>query len=323
MSKQLEVMLAILRTLANFDGDGRFVDAIEDEVEIGEKKIIKKARLEARMEMIYKGKLENGTYVAIRCLALFKRDSIRNLKLRLDLLSKLRHPNLVSLLGHCIDGGERDDVSVNRVFLIYEYVHSGNLYTYLSENNPEKVLKWSERLTVVIGIGRAVHFLHTGTIPGFFNNQLKTNNILLDENRIAKLSDYGLSIITKEIDKHGAKGEVNKSWHITKLEDDVYSFGFILLEMLVGPTKAGRGETYLLNEMMSFGSQDGQQKIVDPTILSTSCQESLSIAMSITNKCISPESSSCPSFEDVLWNLQYAAQVQATTDGDRKSDPVS
>ncbi|KAF9595676.1 hypothetical protein IFM89_002580 [Coptis chinensis] len=222
---------------------------------------------------IYKGRLENGTYVAIRCLALFKRYSIRNLKLRLDLLSKLRHPNLVCLLGHCIDGGEKDD----------------------SKSSPEKVLKWSERLAVSIGIAKAVHFLHTGMLPGFFNNQLKTKNILLDENGIAKLSDYGLSIITKEIDKIGvrlgdvqAKEEDRESClalakgaepafyiclvlpiqpsaltvlqpflldlptlasikHMTKLEDDVFSFGFILLEMLVGPT-AGKGES-ILNEM--------------------------------------------------------------------------
>ncbi|OVA15411.1 Protein kinase domain [Macleaya cordata] len=270
---------------------------------------------EGSIGKIYKGKLENGTYVAIRCLALFKRDSIRNLKLRLDLLSKLRHPHLVCLLGHCIDGGERDDSTVNRVFLIYEYVPNGSLHTYISEDS-EKILKWSERLAVLIGIAKAVHFLHTGIIPGFLNNRLKANNILLDEHRIAKLSDYGLSIITKEIDKL----EVGLKLQMTKIEDDVYSFGFILLEMLVGPTAARRGESYLLNEMASFSSQDSRRRIVDPVVLSTCSQESLSIVISITNKCISTESSTRPSFEDVLWNLQYASQVQATADGDQRPD---
>lgn len=70
----------------------------------------------------------------------------------------------------------------------------------------------------------------------------------------------------------------------------------------------------------SFSSQDYRRKIVDPVVLTTSSQESLSIVISITNKCISPESSSIPSVEDVLWNLQYAAQVQATADADQKSD---
>lgn len=54
---------------------------------------------------------------------------------------------------------------------------------------------------------------------------------------------------------------------------------------------------------------------MDPTVLASCSQESLSIVISITNKCISPDPSARPSFEDILWNLQYAAQVQATTDG--------
>jgi hypothetical protein len=83
---------------------------------------------------LYKGKLENGTLIAIRCLALHQRYSIRNLKLRLDLLAKLRHPNLVCLLGHCIDSTV-DESTVKRVFLVYEYVPSGALSSYLSGNN--------------------------------------------------------------------------------------------------------------------------------------------------------------------------------------------
>lgn len=73
----------------------------------------------------------------------------------------------------------------------------------------------------------------------------------------------------------------------------------------------------------SFGSQDGRKKIVDPIVLTTCSQESLSIVVSITRKCITPEQSCRPSFEDVLWNLQYAAQVQSTADADQKSDSPS
>lgn len=62
---------------------------------------------------------------------------------------------------------------------------------------------------------------------------------------------------------------------------------------------------------------------MDPIVLSTCSQESLSILVSITSKCISPEPSTRPSFEDVLWNLQYAAQVQAAADSDQKSDSTS
>ncbi|KAB2034457.1 hypothetical protein ES319_D04G087400v1 [Gossypium barbadense] len=272
---------------------------------------------------LYKGRLENGTYVAIRSLNLLKRYSIQNLKVRLDFFSKLHHPHLVSLLGHCIDGGVQDDPFANKVFLVYEYVPNGNYRMHLSESCPEKVLKWSDRLAILIDVAKAVHFLHTGVIPGVYNNRLKTNNILLDEDRIAKLCDYGMSIILEYNEKLEAKGGGLKSSQRQTLEDDVYNFGFILLESLVGPIVSGKGETFLLNEMASFGSQDGRKRIVDPAVLMTSSQESLSIIVSVTRKCTCPEPSSRPSFEDVLWNLQYAAQVQATADADQKSDSTS
>ncbi|XP_031282219.1 probable inactive leucine-rich repeat receptor-like protein kinase At3g03770 [Pistacia vera] len=272
---------------------------------------------------LYKGRLENGTYVAIRSLAFLKKYSIQNLKIRLDFLSKLHHPHLVGLLGYCIEGGGQDNSNASKVFLVYEYVPYGNYRTHLSENCPEKVLNWSDRLSVLIGVAKAVHFLHTGVIPGSFNNQLRTNNILLDEHRIAKLSDYGMTIIMEENERLEAKGDGSKSCQTTKVKDDVYNFGFILLESLVGPIVSGKGEAFLLKEMASFGSQDGRKRIVDPAVLTTCSQESLSIVVSITNKCISPEPSDRPSFEDVLWNLQYAAQVQASADTEQKSDSTS
>ncbi|EEF51813.1 leucine-rich repeat protein, putative [Ricinus communis] len=214
---------------------------------------------------------------------------------------KTRHPHLVCLLGHCIDGGGQDDYRVNKVFLIYEYISNGNLRAHLCEDSPGKVLNWSERLTVLIGVAKAVHFLHTGVIPGFFNNQLKTNNILLSEHGVAKLSDYGLSIVSDE--------------QMVRLDDDVYSFGYILLESLVGRSVSARRDKLLIDELASCNSQDSHRRLINPIVLATCTQESLSIVISITNKCISTESWSRPSLEDILWNLQYAAQVQATADG--------
>nr|KAJ0210329.1 hypothetical protein LSAT_V11C400228150 [Lactuca sativa] len=281
---------------------------------------------EGSIGKLYRGRLENGGYVAIRSLSLFKRSSIRNLKVRLDLLSKLRHPHLVSFLGYCIHDGGVEDSNSSRIFLVYEYIPNGNFRAFLSgkENGPERLLKWPDRLAVLIGVAKAVHFLHTGVIPASSSNRLKTNNILLDDYQIAKLSDYGMSVITGELEQFEAKGgDGPKSWRLKKLADDVYDFGFILLEALVGPIVSGKGEAFLLNEMKSFGSQDGRQRIVDPMVLTTCSQESLSIVISITNKCISPEPTNRPSFEDVLWNLQYAAQVQSTADLDQKSEGAS
>ncbi|KAJ6824797.1 putative F-box protein [Iris pallida] len=282
---------------------------------------------EGSVGKLYKGRLENGIFVAIRCLELYKRYSIRNLKLRLDLLSKLRHSHLVCLLGHCIDAASNDS-DVNMVFLIYEYVPNGNLRAHLFEHSPERVLKWSDRLAVLTGIAKAVHFLHTGIIPGFFNNRLTSNNILLDEHRIVKVSDYGLSIISEEIYKNEGRDEgqktvrsISPNLKTKDLEDDVYSFGLIILEALVGPSISEKGEEFFLNELAKpCGALEERKGIIDRNVLSTCSQESLSIVLDIMDKCLLPDPSARPSIEDVLWNLQYATQVQTTADGDQRSD---
>lgn len=285
---------------------------------------------EGTVGKLYKGRLENGTFVAIRCLVLSRKNSIRNLNLRIDLLSKLRHPHLVCLVGHCIDGAA-DDSSVDRVFLVYEYVPNGSFHAHLSEGGMERVLKWQVRLSALIGIAKAVNFLHTGVIPGFYNNQLKTHNILLDEHLIAKVSDYGLSIITEEIHKNEARTEGQRTIHSKlkfptelHLEDDVYSFGLILRDALLGLPRSAKGEAFFQTEMaISVNSMEEQKCIIDPVVVGTSSHESLATVVSLTSKCLSLEASSRPSIEDVLWNLQYAAQVQATADGDHRSDVSS
>lgn len=85
----------------------------------------------------------------------------------------------------------------------------------LAENSSRKILKWLDRLSVLIGVAKAVHFLHTGVIPSSFSNRLKTSNILLDEHNMAKLSDFGMSILMEESEKVGTlifcvKGENSK-----------------------------------------------------------------------------------------------------------------
>ncbi|XP_075503496.1 putative inactive leucine-rich repeat receptor-like protein kinase At3g03770 isoform X2 [Primulina tabacum] len=268
---------------------------------------------------IYKGRLENRDQVAVRCLKVSKRYTIRNLKLRLDLLAKLRHPHLVCLLGHCIKIEGKDEAGVSEVYLIYEYIPHGNYQARLSETSSQKVIRWPDRLAILIGIAKAVHFLHNGIIPGFFSNQLKAKNILLIENGIGKLRDYGLSVVAdQKLDKDKEESGGLKSWQIKNLEDDIYSFGMILLESLVAPSVRARKESFVLNEMVSLGNPDCIGGIVDPIVLASCCQESLSIVISLTINSISPESSTRPSFEDVLWNLQYAAQVQATSDGEQR-----
>ncbi|KAG2334123.1 hypothetical protein Bca52824_005303 [Brassica carinata] len=277
---------------------------------------------EGSLGKLYRGTLENGSSVAIRCLVLSRKFSNQSIRGHLDWMSKLNHPHLLTFLGHCTQTNLEHEPPATILYLVYEYMPKGTYRAHLSESCPEKILTWPDRLAILIEIAKAVHFLHTGT-----------NNILLDEHKIAKLSDYGVSAIIEENEKlleTKSEGHNKSKSNVAKREDDVYNFGFILLESLVGPLPITKGEAFLLNEMIltffcrrHLGSQDGRQKIVNPTVLTTSSQESLAIAISIANKCVLLEPSARPSFEDVLWNLQYAAQMQSAADAERKSDTSS
>ncbi|KAK8547918.1 hypothetical protein V6N13_123341 [Hibiscus sabdariffa] len=274
---------------------------------------------------LFKGRLESGIQVAIRCQPTTRKYWIRNLKLRLDMLAKIRHPHLVCILGHCIEV-KQDDCSVNRVFLVYEYIPNGNFRSHLSERCVGEVLNWSERLAVLIGVCKAVQFLHTGVIPCFFHNRSKTNNIMLNQHRMAKLGDYGLSIISEETnnDTFSTLAVLNRDTHysnnisrqMTRLEDDVYSFGLILVETMLGSSISAKMEATLRDELASLSKKEGRARLMNPVVSATGSQESISTVISIANKCICPELWSRPSFEDILWNLQYAAQIQANADSE-------
>jgi hypothetical protein len=187
---------------------------------------------EGSLGKLYRGTLENGSSIAIRCLVLSRKFSSQSIRGHLDWMAKLNHPHLLGFLGHCTQtSGEHDPVATI-LYLVYEYMPNGSYRTHLSgqsfgicsklnvilnlsvlgksllleyclfvESFSEKILTWPDRLAILIEIAKAVHFLHTGVMPGSFNNQLKTNNILLDEHKIAKLSDYGVSAIIEENEK--------------------------------------------------------------------------------------------------------------------------
>ncbi|GLJ32084.1 hypothetical protein SUGI_0646030 [Cryptomeria japonica] len=278
---------------------------------------------------LYRGRLEDGTFAVIRCLKFEWRYTIRNLKIHLELLSKLRHRHLVSLLGHCIDY-EHDGLTVKRIFLIFEYVPNGTLRSNLSGQLTEEVLSWPQRLAAAIGVARGVHFLHTGVVPGIFHNNLKITNVLLDQNRVSKLKGYNLPILAEGTDDLEVKTEsynlVHKEAEIKSRKKfldkgDIYNFGLILLETIIGrPPILPNQETDKIQELMNIMSDcETRSQIVDPIILRTSIDESLATVIEITGKCLSKDPVSRPSMEDVLWNLQYAAQVQDTSVGDLES----
>ncbi|PWA65734.1 Concanavalin A-like lectin/glucanase, subgroup [Artemisia annua] len=189
---------------------------------------------------VYKGSIcINGTSqaVAIKRLDSMSNQGAPEFRTEIEMLSKLRHCNLVSLIGFCDDNME--------MILVYEFMPRGTLYAHLHKSTTP--LSWVQRLKIAIGAGRGLDYLHTGfgTQHGVIHRDVKSSNILLNENWAAMISDFGLSKIGPidqtlyniSVSVKGTFGYLDPEYFYTsKLtrKTDVYAFGVVLFELLSG-----------------------------------------------------------------------------------------
>ncbi|PIA27930.1 hypothetical protein AQUCO_07400042v1 [Aquilegia coerulea] len=146
---------------------------------------------------LYKGSLRDGSIVVVRCIQLKQKHSSQRLLQHMEVISKLRHRHLVSILGHCIVTHQEYSNGANTIFLVFEYISNSTLRNHLSDQRKRDMLKWPQRLAVTMGVAKGIQFLHAGIAPGIFGNDVKIENILLDENLTAKISNYNLLISSK------------------------------------------------------------------------------------------------------------------------------
>nr|VDC81299.1 unnamed protein product [Brassica rapa] len=277
---------------------------------------------EGSQGQIYRGRLKDGSLVAIRCLKMKKSCSTQNLMHHIELIAKLRHRHLVSVLGHCFEC-YLDDSTVSRMFFVFEYVPNGELRIWISDGHMGRLLTWEQRISIAIGVAKGIQFLHTGIVPGVYDNNLRITDVLLDNNLAAKISSYNLPLLVEGLGKVGQlvsrtfpKGTPRcvKS-PSTKEEDkiDIYDFGVILLELIVGRPMRAKGQVDVLKEQLqaSISADDGARRsMVDQTVHKTCSDQSLKTMMEICVRCLIKDPLERPSIEDVLWNLQFASQVQ-------------
>ncbi|XP_022748347.1 probable inactive leucine-rich repeat receptor-like protein kinase At3g03770 [Durio zibethinus] len=273
---------------------------------------------EGSQGQMYRGRLKDGTFVAIRCLKMKKSHSTQSFLHHVGLISKLRYGHLVSALGHCFEC-YLDDSSVRRIFLIFEYIPNGTLRSWISEGHARRSLSWAQRISAAIGIAKGIQFLHTGIVPGLYTNNLKITDILMDQNLVAKISSYNLPLFAESAGKVGhatsaLPKDPNNSTRVSYGDKvDVYDFGVILLEMILGTPLKSRSEVQSLKSQLQATvatDEATRRSIADPAVQASCSDQSLKTMMEICNRCLLEDPSERPSVEDVLWNLQFAAQVQ-------------
>ncbi|CAA0836053.1 Probable receptor-like protein kinase [Striga hermonthica] len=233
---------------------------------------------------VYLGELEDGTRLAVKRGNPSSSQGVNEFQTEIQLLSKLRHRHLVSLIGYCDEQSE--------MILVYEY-------------------------------GSIIH------------RDVKTTNILLDENFVAKVSDFGLSRAGPgSIDQTHVSTAVKGSFGYLDPEyfrrqqltekSDVYSFGVVLFEVLCARPALDPSlprEQVNLAEWARRKNTSGEiEKIVDPVIAGAICGESLTKFVEAAEKCLAEYGVDRPSMGDVLWHLECSLQLQGAAEEDSTRD---
>ncbi|GMP55460.1 hypothetical protein CsSME_00020272 [Camellia sinensis var. sinensis] len=272
---------------------------------------------------VYKGFIDNGaTAVAIKRLKAESKQGAEEFWTEVKMLSKLRHTHLVALIGQCSDCHE--------MILVYEYMARGTLADHLyktSRNQTESStfhLTWEQRLNICIGAAEGLDYLHTGTDQSFIHRDVKTTNILLDENWVAKISDFGLSkgstsnsathVSTKVKGTFGYFDPVY--FHTQRLtkKSDVYAFGVVLLEVLCGRRPVDKSleeeEISLILWAQRHIKKGNVDRIIDSSLIGQITPQSLKYFVEVAYNCLHTDSKERPTMAEVVETLDLALLSQ-------------
>ncbi|KAJ0754053.1 putative protein kinase RLK-Pelle-CrRLK1L-1 family [Helianthus annuus] len=265
---------------------------------------------------VYRGTLPDGKTVAMKRGGKGHGQGRPEFVTEIMVLSKIQHQHLVTLIGYCDEKSE--------MILVYEYMEKGTLQAHLYNTDKDiEKLSWSQRLEICIGAAQALHYLHTGLEHGIIHGDVKSTNILLNENFIAKVADFGISRWENDeeslMDIKGSFGYLDPEYiSCMKLtqKSDVYSFGVVLLEVLCArpavdntlPLEEANLADWAIKQL-----KDGMvEKIVDPYLVDKIHLNSLTKYLETVDKCLKNTGDERPSMVDVLWDLEYALKFQQT-----------
>ncbi|XP_050210965.1 proline-rich receptor-like protein kinase PERK1 [Mercurialis annua] len=189
---------------------------------------------------VYKGILHDEV-VAVKKLKAGSGQGDEEFAAEVEFISRVHHRHLVELIGYCIDGEQR--------LLVYEFIKNNSLRVHL-HGQGRSTMKWAKRMRIAIGSGKGLEYLHEHCKPRIIHRDIKSDNILLDDNFEAKVADFGLAKFFPDFFTHvttvakGTPGYVDPNYfktHKLTHKSDVYSYGVVLLELITGKRHVDAG----------------------------------------------------------------------------------
>ncbi|XWS12023.1 hypothetical protein CRYUN_Cryun37aG0054800 [Craigia yunnanensis] len=275
---------------------------------------------------VYHGCLDD-TQVAVKMLSKSSIQGYKQFEAEVELLLRVHHRNLTTLIGYCDDG--------TNMGLIYEYMAKGNLAEYLSDSGTS-VLNWEGRLGIALEAAQGLEYLHHGCKPPIIHRDVKSTNILLTENLQAKLSDFGLSksfeggsyVSTVVAGTPGyLDPEYSTSNRLTE-KSDVYSFGVVLLEIITNRPVISRTideAIHISHWVGSMLSNGDIENIVDSKLQGDFEINSVWKAIEVAMACLSPASTKRPTMNYVVMVLSECliAEINRTRGVNEDESQVS
>ncbi|KAH0668657.1 hypothetical protein KY289_023150 [Solanum tuberosum] len=256
---------------------------------------------------VYYGKLYDGREVAVKCLYEHNCKRMQQFTTEIEILTRLRHQNLVSLYG-CTSRRSRE------LLLVYEYIPHGTVADHLhGERAAEGSLTWPIRMNIAVETASALAYLHASDV---IHRDVKTNNILLDNNFCVKVADFGLSRLFPNDVSHistapqGTLGYVDPEYHeCYQLTDksDVYSFGVVLIELVSSmpavDLKRHKNEINLANLAINRIQRCAFDELIDPSLGLNSDTLAKKMTISVAElafRCLQLDKDIRPTMDEVL-----------------------
>ncbi|XP_011002570.1 PREDICTED: protein STRUBBELIG-RECEPTOR FAMILY 8-like isoform X2 [Populus euphratica] len=272
---------------------------------------------EGSLGRVYRGDFPHGKIMAVKkidnaALSLQEEDNFLE---AVSNMSHLRHPNIVSLVGYCVEHGQR--------LLVYEFIANGSLHDILHfADDGSKTLSWNARVRVALGTARALEYLHEVCLPSVVHRNFKSANILLDEELNPHLSDCGLAALTPNTERQVSTQMVGSFGYsapefalsgIYTVKSDVYSFGVVMLELLTGRKPLDSSRVRSEQSLVRWATPqlhdiDALAKMVDPALNGMYPAKSLSRFADIIALCVQPEPEFRPPMSEVVQALVRLVQ---------------